>query len=344
MIQKITKPQEDDKHLLGIIFGLTSAQALYVAHDLKLFPTLAQKPMSFSDVCETLELLPRPTQSLLSMCASQKLIQINEFNKYELTQLAKDYLLEDSPTYFGGILDQGLQNSEIFSFESLKNALTSNSSQVYGGADLFDNDEKRSEQIKTFTRCMHSKSMAAATAWPETLDLSGYGEMLDIGGGSGAHSIGAVSKWPDLQAVIFDRPLVCSVASEFINSSNLQKKITIKQGDMWEDDFPKTDLHFYSDIYHDWPPERCEFLTSKSFENLNEGGRIIIHEMLFNDQKTGPLSVAAYNVRMMQWTEGQQFSAHELTHILSNAGFSEVEVHKTGFGDWQIVTGVKAKR
>ena len=25
-------------------------------------------------------------------------------------------------------------------------------------------------------------------------------------------------------------------------------------------------------IYHDWPPEKCQFLTRKSFESLPPGG------------------------------------------------------------------------
>jgi hypothetical protein len=37
---------------------------------------------------------------------------------------------------------------------------------------------------------------------------------------------------------------------------------------MWQDPFPPAEVHFYSQIYHDWPPERCRLLTRKSFESL----------------------------------------------------------------------------
>jgi len=98
---------------------------------------------------------------------------------------------------------------------------------------------------------------------------------------------------------------------------------------IWQDSFPTADLHFYSQIYHDWPLEKCRFLTQKSFESLEPGGRIIIHEMLYNDDKTGPFPVAAFNIVMLLCTEGQQYSGSELWAMLREAGFTDIEVKPT---------------
>jgi hypothetical protein len=109
---------------------------------------------------------------------------------------------------------------------------------------------------------------------------------------------------------------------------------------MWNEPFPSTDLHFYSMIYHDWPPEKCRFLTRKSFENLGPGGRLIIHEMLYNDDKAGPFTVAAFNIVMLWGTEGEQYSGRELSAMLTEAGFTDIEVRPT-WGYWSIITGRK---
>jgi len=93
-------------------------------------------------------------------------------------------------------------------------------------------------------------------------------------------------------------------------------------------------------IYHDWPPEKCRFLTQKSFENLESAGRIIIHEMLYQDDKTGPFPVAAGNIGTLLWTEGQQYSGRELSALLTEAGFTDIEMKPT-WGYWSIVTGRK---
>jgi acetylserotonin N-methyltransferase len=70
------------------------------------------------------------------------------------------------------------------------------------------------------------------------------------------------------------------------------------------------------------------------------GGRIIIHEMLFNDDRTGPLSTAAFHMVMLIYIPGEQYSGRELSAMLADAGFRNIETIPT-FGYWSVVTGVK---
>jgi acetylserotonin N-methyltransferase len=114
----------------------------------------------------------------------------------------------------------------------------------------------------------------------------------------------------------------------------------VHPGDLWIDPYPAADLHFYADIFHDWPPDRCRFLARKSFDALPPGGRLIVHEMLLDDDKAGPPAVAGYNITMLLWTEGQQFSGAELVDMLSQTGYTEVSAKHT-FGYWGIVSGRK---
>ena len=106
---------------------------------------------------------------------------------------------------------------------------------------------------------------------------------------------------------------------------------------MWEDAFPEADLHFYSNIYHDWSPDKGRLLTEKSFQSLPPGGRIIIHETLYDDDKTGPFPAAAYSMGMLGWSlDGAQYSGLELSTMLTAAGFHDIRVQQT-FGYASIV-------
>jgi len=93
-------------------------------------------------------------------------------------------------------------------------------------------------------------------------------------------------------------------------------------------------------IFHDWPADQCRFLTRKSFESLPPGGRIIVHEMLFNQDRTGPFGVAAFNMVMLTYLDGEQYSGREIAGFFREAGFTDIEVKPT-FGYWSIVTGRK---
>ena len=334
------RPRSDERRLWEIIFGVVGGQAFCVALDLKLFPLLAGTPRTVAEVAVTLGLAERSAETLLILCTSLGLLE-RRGERFALTPLAEDYLLPESATYFGGFMEGGMiQQPLLTSYPTMKKAVLENRSQVYGGNALFQSHDEQLALARGFTMMMHGHSMAAALAWPERLDLSKNRLMIDVGGGSGAHAIGAALRWPELRAVIFEMPSVCEVADEVVGSYRLGDRVTTQAGDLWNNPLPRGDLHFYGDIFHDWPDDKCRQLAAKSFAALEPAGRIMIHEMLYNNEKTGPFTAAAYSAAMLLWTEGVQRSGGEHAAILGEAGFADIIVTPT-FGDWSIVSGRK---
>jgi hypothetical protein len=325
--------------VVQVLDAVNGTFALLVAHDLKLFPALSQGPLTLAQVAARLGIAERPAEALLCVAAAQGFVHCAN-GAYSLTALAEDYLLPDSPTYYGGMLDLRIATASLHGFEALKQAVLRNTPPAYGDGGIFEAHAVDAARTQKFTRAMHSRSIAAALAWPQKLDLSKHRKMLDIAGGSGAHSIGAALQWPQLEAIVFDIPVVCPIAEEYIAAAGLGARIRTHRGDMWRDPLPIADVHFYSNIYHDWPPEKCRFLTGNSYASLPSGGRLIVHEMLYDDDKTGPLEAAIYSTVMLMWTEGRQYSGAELAAMLGDAGFTGIEI-KRSFGLWSVVTGSK---
>jgi hypothetical protein len=253
------------------MFAVYGYPALLIAHRLKVFSLLETGPHALEDICNILNIKRRPAEAVLAAATALGFLSLQD-KVYALTPLSEDYLLEKSPNYFGFFWDMMIDNSEVFSYENLERAVLTDCPQAYGGGDIYRSHEDQAELARRFTRGMHSISMTLAQAWPNIANLSTSRLMLDIGGGSGAHSIGAVLASPDLQAMVLDLQPICEVAQEFIAKYGLQERIGTRVADMWKDPFPRADLHFYSNIYHDWPLERCNFLTEKSFESLEPGG------------------------------------------------------------------------
>jgi hypothetical protein len=335
----IRKPRTDDRPLMDVMLGVWGYPAVLVAHELKFFELLAEKPLTLDEICAAKGITRRPAETLLAVCTSLGLMTLRG-GCYALTPLSEDYLLPSSPTYYGWFYDAWRPIYATWSPDSLRNAVMTDRPQgpFSDPAGVFA--AWWAEQAANFTRAMHSTSIGPALAWPEGLDLSRHRVMLDIGGGSGAHAIGAVNHWPNLRAVVLDQPPICALAQEFAAQYGLGGRISTHTADFFQDPFPPADLHFYGMIFHDWPPDRCRFLATKSFQSLPGGGRIIVHEMLFNDDRTGPFPVAALNVDMLVAMPGQQYSGKEILAMLTDAGFREVEVKPT-FGYWSIVTGCK---
>jgi SAM-dependent methyltransferase len=329
--EDIQKPRLDDRPLWDILAAARGYTALLVAHDLRLFPLLGEGPRTLAEIAQALGLHHHPAEALLTMLSALELVRVDG-SGYALTPLARETLLESSPTYVGWYLDREVANAEVFSFESVKAA-------VRNGAPLTLRADRR-----MFALAMHSMSMGAALAWPRVIDLAAHRLMLDIGGGSGAHSIGAALHWPHLHVLLFDKDAeMLKVAEEFIAHYGVQGRVQLQAGDMLDDPFPATDLHLFSAIYHHWPEARCRALADKSFASLPPGGRVIIHERPYDDARTGPLAIAAMTMPALLRGEAGRYSGRDYASMLSAAGFVDVEIKPTT-GYWHLITGRKPSR
>jgi hypothetical protein len=325
---------------MDALYAAYGTAALLVAHEIGMFGAVDDRAKSIQELATALAIPARSADALLTVAAAQGFVTARD-GRYTLTPLGRDYLLDSGPFSRKGMLDFARATAVLVSPENLKKAVLSGHPFGYGEGEMFGAHEQQAERARVFTRAMHSQSAAAACTWPRQLDLSRNQGLLDVGGGSGAHAIGAVQRWPNLRAIVFDMASVCELATEYAKEAGCSDRVAAQAGDMWKDRFPEADVHFYSLVFHDWPEEKCRFLAKKSFDSLPRGGRIIIHEPLVNDDRIGPLAPALFSAIMLLWTEGRQYSGRELNEIVSGAGFAHVEVIKT-FGYWGIVTGLKA--
>jgi len=100
------------------------------------------------------------------------------------------------------------------------------------------------------------------------------------------------------------------------------------------------DAVFFSNVWHDWNFRICRWLAERTFEILPSGGRIMLHEMLLDDDGAGPPTTAGFSMLMLLATQGQQFTFGELRSILEGAGFAGIETVST-YGYYSITTGYK---
>lgn len=81
-------------------------------------------------------------------------------------------------------------------------------------------------------------------------------------------------------------------------------------------------------------------LAGKAFTALPKGGQILVHEMVLDDTRDGPLLTTLFLVYMLMGTKGQQFTAPELAEILTSVGFVDFRVTPT-HGNYAVVSARK---
>ena len=134
---------------------------------------------------------------------------------------------------------------------------------------------------------------------------------------------------------------MCEVAQDYIETGEVSDRVDTAAVDMFRQSWPKGyDALFFSNIWHDWNFETCKWLAARAFEILPAGGRIMLHEMLLDDDGAGTVTAASFSMLMLLGTQGQQFTFGELKDILESAGFAGIESRQTSVY-YSIVTAYK---
>ena len=93
-----------------------------------------------------------------------------------------------------------------------------------------------------------------------------------------------------------------------------------------------------------WPrsarPAAGPAVLRKAYQACRPGGRVLIMERLFDDDRRGPLATAVMNLEMHVETQGRHRTAAEYTDLLAEAGFDTAAVRRSS-REKHLVTGHK---
>ena len=334
---KLTSPSVDQKKIYDTYISARASAALAVAVRLGVFETLHTNPSDHHAVAQKHELHPRGAQAILRALSAAEIL-VHHDGIFSLSEEAKIYLRKDSPFYLGALID--MENESFLTPQKLLESAKSGAPSVYGNADVWEAHEQDPAQAKAFTAAMHSISITPALAVAQLSIWSKISTLLDIGGGSGVLPIAITQQHPKINATIFDIPQVCSIAQEYIEQYSLSERIQTQHGDMFAGAYPKGfDGILFSQILHDWNYQQGMQLLQYAKESLQDGGWIIIHEKLTDqNHQHKPLANALVNLDMLIWTEGQQYTAMELEKFLQQIGCTKIQTIPTT-GYWSVVIG-----
>lgn len=337
-MRQLEPPTCDDRLIWDIISSAYYFPTLTVADELGLFVLLAQTPASPDAIATSLSLAARATEALLGVLTSLGLL-VQRNGKFSLTEVSRNYLLPESPYYWGAFLRGSGVRRNPATHDNVKEALLSDSLREH--PSLWKSGGLDPQQAEAFTRAMHSRGMPAAIGVARRGNFTNISRLLDVAGGSGCFCIALAMRNPDMRLTVLELPSVCTVTAQYIADYGLQDQIDTYAADMFKDAWPSGyDAVFFSDIFHDWDRETCLQFGRQSYDMLPSGGRIYLHEMLLDDTHDGPPAATALSMRMLIATQGKQFTLAELDALLQECGFGEVSVTATS-GYFSLVSATK---
>ena len=347
---KYERPTADDRKMWDLWLTGSCQAAIVAADESGVFTALDEKPATIAELAARLDFDERATGILLRLIGALGLLT-QRTGRFHLTDEARVYLVRSGPFYWGPMMSVGV--SEWHRTTLLSKLKKKGSDRVSGpeGTPLISGEGRSSdswaaghvaiEQARQIAARMHAHSLPAAVGVAHNFDFKQIRRVLDVGGGSGCFMIAATQAHAHLHCTIMELPAMCEVAQSYITAGEVTGRVDTVAVDMFRQPWPKGyDALFFSNIWHDWNFQTCKWLAARAFEVLPAGGRIMLHEMLLDDDGAGPVTAAAFSMMMLLGTQGQQFTFGELKDILESAGYAGVESRQTSVY-YSIVTARK---
>ena len=291
-----------------------------------LFGRIAKQPRTLAELQADLSLAERPAIVLTTALRAMQLLKKNTTGQFELTAMAAEHLVGGQGFDVGSYLSLAATSPGVIEMvERLRTNRPAGLSGDEAGAAFIYRDGMKSAMEQTqlaahFTLALAGRAKNVAPVLAAQIPLNNAGTLLDVGGGTGIYCIAFLRANPKLRAIVFDRPEVLKTAERFAADYDVTARLQLQSGDMFADPLPNADVILLSNILHDWGVTECQTLINRCAASLNPGGRLIIHDVLLNDELDGPLPIALYSAALFTLTEGRAYSASEYNGWLSNAG------------------------
>jgi len=199
--------------------------------------------------------------------------------------------------------------------------------------------------VASFIEAMDNASRAAAPTVVADLGPPAFRHLLDVGGGPGTWTAAFLAASPTSTATLYDRPEALAIAERHLAAAGVLDRVTLAAGDFDADaSLPGgADLAWVSAIVHMNSRRQNRDLFAKVHAALEQGGRILIRDVVMDATHARPAFGALFAVNMLVRTPaGGTYAFGELADDLAAVGFPRAELLRNDDGMNAVVGAVKA--
>jgi len=317
-------PEPDPDDVLELFLGFWVSRTVMAGVQLGVFEALGgeQTPdgLTLEQAQEALGLPARPARALLDTCLATGLLAKAD-GRYRNSALAARYLAAGS--------EYSLRNYVLDerwcwpAWGNLEDALRADHQLLPEDAEgyhAFPED--------FFLDFLHGHSLAMGERLARAVDFGTAARIMDVGGGSGAVSIALGRAFPHLEAIVVDQPPVAARAAVHIEAAGLGDRITTWPANIFESPLPDDcDTAVLANVLHDFAPDRAREILGRVVAALPRGGRVVVLEIVPDEERRTPPLAVAFSVAMVVNTAGgDAHTASQYQAWMEGAGLTDVVV------------------
>ena len=323
---------KDFEKLQHIVAGHIFFQTLSAGIEFDLFSKLDKKEMNLSEICRELNIEEKPGKILILGLVAIEVLK-KKGDHYCNSEMAKTYLSSQSPKNIINIIrwQHHINYKPMFHFhEALKQNTNVGLMEILGpGNNLYQRLTEHPHLEKIFQDAMREISIMANQHFVDAVDFSQVKHLIDVGGGNGSNIIKLAEKYPNMKASVFDSKSVCQKALVNIKAHGLEKRLSAIAGNIFEDELPENlDAIIFCHFFTIWDKESNLKLLKKAYNAIEPGGRVLIFNMMQNDEGDGPLNAAIGSPYFLTLATGlgMIYSWNDYLDIFKKAGFTKTDV------------------
>ena len=325
---------KSSEEILQLAVGFQKSRVMLSAFELGLFTALGRNSLTSGDVAALLRTDTRATERLLNaLCALGLVHKLNDF--FSNTPAGLRFLVKGEKDYLAGLEHiSGLWNNWNNLTEAVKNSGKLSSEPL---------QRKSAEPLASFIAAMHHWGAKRAPEVVSRLDLEDVSQVLDLGGGSGVYAMAFVRGGRGITATVFDLPDVIPLTQQYINQTDLSGRIDTVGGDYNIDELGNGyDLVFLSSVICVNSSKQNLALMGRVAKALKTGGRVVIHDFVMDEDRSGPAFTALFALSMLLGTQsGDAYTESEIENWLKSAAFKNI--HRVdSVGDLAMLIGRKS--
>ncbi len=313
--------------LLPLHFSFAPSRILTTAVQLHLFSHLNAGHDTVPKLAQASGASPRGLRMLLDALVAMEVLE-KQGDRYRLTPFAARYLVRESPDYVGHMLER----------DTLWQLWTALPEAVKTGRPVVDvtRQQHAEEFFPYLVQSLHIIHREPARRLAEALGAgrSRRGlRVLDVACGSAVWSLAIAGADREARVTALDFPQVLEVTRTFVEASGVADRYEYLPGNLRELDFghERYDVILLGNIVHGEGERVARELFRKAHRALAPAGRLVIIDMVPNDERTGPPFPLFFALNMLLHTaEGDTFTLAEYRRWLEEAGFHSVEPVEIG--------------